>query len=465
MNGTDGAPARLLNPGSTAAVILGAHDWTGVGLERAPSFRRSAKRIVRHLYDPAGLGLDPELVLDLFDSTTSADDQLAELQQTLSQHVRERRETGQPLTDILLYYIGHGHPDDAGQLSLLVRHSRKNLEVETGIKTADLARTLRTAAPQQRRSVIFDCCFSERAAKAFIGMSSAVSDQVASVTANELSAGQAARGTLVLCSSGVGLPSIGKPDAEHTLFTGAVLEVLQQGVEGYPTHLSFADLRDAAFDRMLAMFGPTAPRPVLHQANASQGDLTRTPAFPNYKTVRPSERVAAEKRRPKEVNRPIERRQKEARQPEVALGGTVKVHKAPRQQSKRRPLFDRLEESSEDKRRQEEARGAVEAERHDAVKVHKAPGQPKRRPWYDRLEESPEVKRRREEARAAVAAKHQQPKEESRLQEAGNIAKENLEKVSKLSQYSVITQSLFVISFGVFPILIIAIVYIIRNGL
>jgi hypothetical protein len=65
---------RLLNPSSTVAVVLGAHDWTDAGLGRARSFLRSARRIVAHLYDPAGLGLDPELVLDLFDDPAGAGD-------------------------------------------------------------------------------------------------------------------------------------------------------------------------------------------------------------------------------------------------------------------------------------------------------------------------------------------------------------------------------------------------------
>lgn len=281
MSGTGTTRARLLNPTSTAAVVLGAHDWTEAGLGRAPSFLRSARHVVSYLYDHAGLGLDPELVLDLFDDPAGAGDQLARVRDTLDVLLRDRREAGRPVTDVLIYYIGHGHTDDQGHLALLVRRSRRGLEAETGLKAPDLARTLRLAAPQQRRSVILDCCFSEAAARAFIGMSGDLNQQVAATAGKDLGDDQPARGTLLLCSSPVGEISVGVPNAERTLFTGAVLDVLRQGAAGRPSLLSFADLRDAAFDRMVISFGANAPRPALHQVNAAQGDLTRAPAFRN----------------------------------------------------------------------------------------------------------------------------------------------------------------------------------------
>jgi tetratricopeptide (TPR) repeat protein len=281
LSGADAQRFRLLNPSSTAAVVLGAHDWTEAGLGRAPSFLRSARRVVAYLYDPAGLGLDPELVLDLFDDPAGAGDQLARVRDTLDVQLRERRHAGNPVSDLLVYYIGHGFTDDGGHLSMLVRRSRRGLEAETGIKAPDLARALRLAAPQQRRLVMLDCCFSEAAAKAFIGMAGDLNQEVAAIAANDLGDNQPTRGTLLLCSSPLGQVSMGAPDAERTLFTGAVLEVLREGAVGHAAHISFADLRDAAYERMVISFGANAPRPALHQVNASHGDLTHIPAFPN----------------------------------------------------------------------------------------------------------------------------------------------------------------------------------------
>lgn len=260
---------------------MGAHDWTNIGRGCAPSFRRSAQEVVDYLQDSNGLALDPKLVLDLFDNKASANDQLARTKEILEAQLRDRADAGRPVNDVLLYYIGHGDTDDQGHLSLLVRRSSRGLEADTGIRAPALANMLRRAAPQQRRFVILDCCFSEAAARAFIGMSGNLDQQVVAMAAKDFRDDQPMHGTILLCSSPVGDVSFGPPNAERTLFTGAVIEVLRQGVEGRPNFLSFADLRHAASERMRVSFGANAPQPVLHQVNASHGDLTHAPAFPN----------------------------------------------------------------------------------------------------------------------------------------------------------------------------------------
>jgi hypothetical protein len=103
------------------------------------------------------------------------------------------------------------------------------------------------------------------------------------------------------------------------LFTGAVLDVLQQGAEGRSPYLSFSELRDLVFDRMLESYGANAPRPALHQPNQGRGDLTRVPAFPNRAAARLAEekrkaeeaaRLAEEKRRGDEAARRAEEKRK-----------------------------------------------------------------------------------------------------------------------------------------------------------
>jgi hypothetical protein len=298
---------RLLNPTGTVAIILGAYDWTKSGLVSAPSFRRSAAQLHRYLLTlaPYGLGLQPDLILNLFDDPSPAGAQLVRIRDTVRSFVRESREGEHPITDVLIYYVGHGSVDDRGHLHLLVKDSSEGIEQQSSIAAPDLAQVLRVAAPQQRRLVVLDCCFSEAATAAFGGMGT-LNEAVAATALRDLEPGVPSpeRGTLLLCSSPRRRVSIGLPNAALTLFTGTMLSVLR---EGSPSRrgemLSFSDLRDDIYDRMLREYEGDAPRPALHQPDQQAGDLTRIPAFPNAASalrMAEEESQVAEARRVKE---------------------------------------------------------------------------------------------------------------------------------------------------------------------
>ncbi len=276
--------AGMLDPARTVAVVFGAHDWTRAGLPGAPSFRRSAAHLHAYLLAPRprGLGLEPDLLLDLFDDPSPASAQLVRIRDTVKGLVQERRHTPHPIQDILIYYVGHGTCEDGRHLHLLVRDSREGIEAQSSIGAPDLAQVLRTAAPQQRRLVILDCCFSEAAAEAF-GAMGTLDEAVATTALRDLEPQQSApeRGTVLLCSSPRKRASIGMPNAERTLFTGALLGVLAGGTRRRTPMLSFADLRDDIYDYMLREFKGEPPRPALHQPEQHEGDLTRLPVFPN----------------------------------------------------------------------------------------------------------------------------------------------------------------------------------------
>jgi hypothetical protein len=228
---------RLLEPASTVAVIVGAHDWTRVGLAKAPSFRRSAAHFQAYLLGrpPTGLGLEPDMVLSLFDDPSPAGAQLERISDVVRGLVHEGKEAGRPVRDLLIYYIGHGICDLAGHLHLLVRHSREGIEEQSSIEAPALAQVLRVVAPQQRRLVILDCCFSEAAAEAF-GAMGALDEAVAATAIRDLEpqVPPPERGTLLLCSSPRHSASVGVPSAERTLFTGTLLNVLNNGWRARP---------------------------------------------------------------------------------------------------------------------------------------------------------------------------------------------------------------------------------------
>jgi hypothetical protein len=310
---------RLLDPLATIAVILGSHDWTKARLPKAVSFRHSAAHWLRYLLTepPYGLGLEPDLVLNLFDDPSTANSQLVRIRDTVVALVCERRETAHPIRDVLIYYVGHGTCEGGRHLHLLVRDSNYGIEEQSSIGTPALAHVLRVSAPQQRRLVILDCCFSEAAAEAFGAMAS-LGDAVATTALRDLApeTPPPERGTLVFCSSPRQRTSIGLPNAERTLFTGALLSVLREGlVSNHAAMLSFSDLREETYDRMLREYGEAAPRPALHQPDQQAGDLTRMPAF--YNVVAFLSRRSGESQGQEELPTLAERQAKEEREAEA----------------------------------------------------------------------------------------------------------------------------------------------------
>ncbi len=353
----------LLDPDATAAVILGSHDWTSADLGRSRSFLKSAKSLLKYLIDSDGLGMDPSLVLDLFDDTAAADAQLTRVSKTINTLVRDRLDDGRPIKDIIIYYIGHGQTDDEGHLSLLVRCSEKGMEEETAIRAQELARVLRRAAPQQRRIVILDCCFSGAAASVFIGMSPSLSQGIAATVAKDLKDDNPKRGTLLLCSSPKGQISMAPHNAEMTLFTGSVLDVLKNGSDQHAHYLSFSDLRDAAYERMLVSFGQNSPRPVLYQVNAADGDLTQVPAFINYAFVIRQEaearaRQEAEERAREEAEARARQEAEERAREEAETRARQEAEERAREEAEARAR----QEAEEHAREEAEARARQEAE-------------------------------------------------------------------------------------------------------
>lgn len=278
----------LLLPKQTLAIVLGAHDWSAAGLESSDAFRNSAGDVARYLRGSPGLGLPAVDVLNLFDSAASANDQVRRIAEFITRRIDAAKAADRPIRDLIVYYVGHGAFAVPGNdYLLLVRETARDLEFATGLYVKTLANCIEQRAPFLRRFVILDCCFAAEAANSF-GAGGGAKIRFQSAGEAQMAVRQVAdalpgRGTLVLCSSDSRSPSRYADDATHTLFSGAFLAVLTDGLEGgsHGEALSFRDIQGATWERMRERHGVLAARPVLHVPDQSDGDLSIAPAFPN----------------------------------------------------------------------------------------------------------------------------------------------------------------------------------------
>lgn len=157
-------------------------------------------------------------------------------------------QAGEAATDTLIvYFAGHGMRDtESADLYLALGDTREHLGY-TAVAYQHLRVALRTARAR-RKVVVLDCCFSGRAARALAGEGDVLAAQAAVDGAYVLTASP--RDRLALA-----------PDGErYTAFTGELLDILRQGVQGGPELIDLDTLYRVLEARLRAKNRPLPQR-------------------------------------------------------------------------------------------------------------------------------------------------------------------------------------------------------------
>lgn len=271
--------ADLPEPGTTLAVLLGASAWPqSPKLASGEAFLNSALHFRNYLVSKTGHGMSRENVLDLFDDTRAP----SEIDESIANFLKERTkimtESGRPPRDLIVYYVGHGgfvHPQN--EYFLAVRATSEDREGTSGFRMSSLASTLRLNAPNLRRYLILDCCFSAQAYKEFQSAPLEVATRKTVANFDDYPG----RGTALLCSSGARDPSRVPAGASYTMFSGALLDVLQNGQEDGPPALSLKEVGEAALQVIRSRYDDTMVRPEVQSPDMRKGDVARIPLFAN----------------------------------------------------------------------------------------------------------------------------------------------------------------------------------------
>jgi hypothetical protein len=71
------------------------------------------------------------------------------------------------------------------------------------------------------------------------------------------------------------------------MFSDAMMDILEQGVQGYPERLSIATLRDVTWELLKQRHQDAAVRPQVSSPAQTDGDISLVPLFPNCAATRP----------------------------------------------------------------------------------------------------------------------------------------------------------------------------------
>lgn len=255
--------SALVNHDATAVIVVGASKFKkSPTLDRA-GFRFSAEDFASYVLDKSFLSLPEINLLNLFDSQLAPGDQLEALCDFLSSQQAAAR-----TTDVILYYVGHGGLVGVNQeYFLAIGTTKEGMEGSTAIRIGDLSSSLRDHARHSRKYLILDCCFAASVFAQFQG--SSLSDAVSAKVLEPLPES----GTALLCSSGSRQVSLSPADQPHTMFSGALMEVLRYGELSAQAAFSLDDVGRRVKDVLRKRHPDNWIRPEVHCQICAEGTL------------------------------------------------------------------------------------------------------------------------------------------------------------------------------------------------
>ncbi|MFD8382566.1 caspase domain-containing protein [Streptomyces sp. NPDC059679] len=233
----------LPDPRRSRAVLIGTRSYTvESGLAELPGVTGNVIQLGRLLTTLTGLPADH--CRSLLDRTEDRE---------VCQEVRKAAREADDL--LLVYFAGHGLIDpETNELFLALSGSNPDEPLYTAVRFSEIREAV-AASRARNRVIILDCCYSGRAIVDTMGTDAAA-----------IAFGQTeTSGAYTLTATSANLPAIARAGERHTVFTGKLLELLQEGIADAGPHLTL----DRVYDELRRTL---APRP-RRQGTDSVGEL------------------------------------------------------------------------------------------------------------------------------------------------------------------------------------------------
>lgn len=365
------APAPT--PATTLVILLGASRFPELGVDTGDpetdtlaeiTFSETAKEVDDYFTSPTGFNLPETNLCRLFDSEKGPDPQDAQITEFLAGRIGAGAHAGTPPTDLIIYYIGHGMPDEGRMYCLALRKSRSSNVGISSIRVVDLATTLAGAAAKMRVYLVLDACYAANAARAFSQHRSPIDALRYQIDHSE---NLPPCGVSLLCSSASTSVSHLVLHRKRTMFSESLLEVLWHGYGKEEVNsLSLAEVHFATVETIRQKNPGTAVRPEIHSPQQPVGDISRIPLFPNnVGPVREARDREREERAREQEARFIAEQEERVRREECERKERDRAQKREQEERARR------EQEAEDRRRAQDEK--VRLEDLEAEGVHDRP--------------------------------------------------------------------------------------------
>ncbi len=269
---------------NSLVILLGAHEFPHAPRIPASNAFSACHDAIRDYFlswDGFGLG-DSENLLDLFDSSLNNTEMNSRIVKWLQERIEAAKEQQKPITDVFVYYTGHGGLKEGSKdYYLAIRSTNQDEEPYwSSLPIERLASTLRNQARFLRRYLILDACF---AAAALPVLQTGDLDQVIEkrvTTLNWSDDENPSKGTVLLCASSAIDPA--KIAGTYTMFSGALIKVLTSGFASSREYMTFREVQGLTATLIRREFGDEGVHPEIHSPDQrGAGDIANLDIFPN----------------------------------------------------------------------------------------------------------------------------------------------------------------------------------------
>ena len=261
-----------LEKNKVSLIVVGASSFPkSRNFQTDTAFLSAKNRIVDFFCDPHGLSLEKNKILDLFDLDESSDAQ----DNAIFEFITRMKVQG--ITDLFLYYVGHGgFTPHEGDFFLAIKCTRDSNPGVSSVRLSTLSRTISTSAHDIRTFIILDCCFSGQAGISFM------SNGIIEAVGKKLKEDFPAKGVALLCSSSKDLPSLIIKDRNITMFTEGLDKALRNGDPSIRNkYLSLRQIHNLTSNYIKQLNLGNATRPEVISPIQPMGDIAEIPHFFN----------------------------------------------------------------------------------------------------------------------------------------------------------------------------------------
>lgn len=254
-------------------VLFGANTFDNHKELNDRRFAHSAKELRKVLTDQSiNRGRETE-VLDIYNKPLLPNDAASRIIDFIG---------GKDCDDFIVYYCGHGSIGlRDGDYRVLLRQSNRIRRHNSLLHIKGLIQDIQGIPEPKRVYFILDACYSGSAISDMEIMDAGGAETLIDRSLSE--AVEGGNGTAVLAASGKLAVAYVKQQDKLTLFTGALVRCLRDGIvhKSNSSTLSWLDIKDEIIRTTRDRLGPDAPIPRLTSFGDEVVDITRVPFFEN----------------------------------------------------------------------------------------------------------------------------------------------------------------------------------------